>query len=292
MKILLLGNTGQLGWELERSLAPLGTVTALDYPEINLADAASLRQRVRQVAPQVIVNATAYTAVDRAEKETDLATAINAIGPGILAEEAAQLGAGLIHYSTDYVFDGTQDAPYIETDTPHPLNVYGHSKRAGEQAIEQVGGACLILRTAWVYSLRRDSFVTKVLQWARQQTSLKLVTDQISNPTWARMLAEITALLLAQGGPDLIPWLSEHRGLYHLAGDSFCSRFEWAQAILELDPRRGEQTIQEIIPALTSDFPAPAQRPLFSALDCRKFSEVFALRMPPWQASLKLAMNA
>ena len=291
MNILLLGNTGQLGWELQRTLAPLGQVAALDYPEVNLADAAGLRQIVRRLHPQVIVNATAYTAVDRAESETELAMAVNSRGPGILAEEAAALGAALLHFSTDYVFDGAKGSAYIETDIPNPLNVYGRSKWVGEQAVQQVGGAYLILRTSWVYSLRRDSFVTKVLKWARQQRTLRLVTDQVSNPTWARMLAEVTAQMLAMGGRDVVPWLTERRGLYHLAGDGYASRMEWAQAILRCDPHRDEQVIGDILPGQTDDFPSPACRPLFSALNCDHFFEVFGLRLPPWEIALRLAMT-
>jgi len=291
VNILLLGNTGQLGWELQRTLAPLGQVAALDYPEVNLADAAGLRQIVRRLHPQVIVNATAYTAVDRAESETELAMAVNSRGPGILAEEAATLGAALLHFSTDYVFDGAKGSAYIETDIPNPLNVYGRSKWVGEQAVQQVGGAYLILRTSWVYSLRRDSFVTKVLKWARQQRTLRLVTDQVSNPTWARMLAEVTAQMLAMGGRDVVPWLTERRGLYHLAGDGYASRMEWAQAILRCDPHRDEQVIGDILPGQTDDFPSPACRPLFSALNCDHFFEVFGLRLPPWEIALRLAMT-
>jgi dTDP-4-dehydrorhamnose reductase len=290
LRLLLLGNTGQLGWELQRTLAPLGEVIALDYPELNLGDPESVRPVVRAASPQVIVNATAYTAVDRAESEIDLAMAINARAPGVLAEEAQSLGAALIHFSTDYVFDGAKGAPYLETDAPNPLNIYGRSKLAGEQAIEDIGGACLVLRTSWVYSLRRDSFVTKALHWARQQKTLRLVTDQVGNPTWARMLAEITALLLARGDQQVVPWLSERAGLYHLAGDGYASRFDWGQAVLRLDPQRGDQVAEELLPALTADFVTPAQRPLFSALDCTKFQQTFGLKLPNWLSALQLAM--
>ena len=291
VKILLLGNTGQLGWELERSLAVLGTVTALDYPAINLADADSILPLVRQLQPQIIVNATAYTAVDRAESEPDLVMAINAIAPGLLAEAARELGAAFIHYSTDYVFDGRKGSPYTEADPPNPLGVYGQSKLAGEQAVLNSGAAALVLRTSWVYSLRRDSFVTKVLAWARQQPELRLVADQVSGPTWARALAEITALLLARSGSDPAGWLRERRGLYHLAGAGYCSRLEWGQAILRLDAHPEDQLTRSILPARTDDFPTPAQRPLFSALDCARFSDTFDLRLPDWQLALRLAME-
>lgn len=287
LKILLLGNTGQLGWELQRTLQPLGVVVALDYPEINMADAASIRKTVQEHRPEVIINATAYTAVDKAESEPELAEAINGTGPGVLAEEGRKLKAVLVHYSTDYVFDGTKGAPYMETDLPHPLNVYGESKLAGEQAIQSVDGAYLIMRTAWVYSMRRDSFVSKVLGWARQNETLRIVDDQISNPTWARILAETTALILGKG----IGTIEERKGLYHLAGSGYASRLEWAKEILELDPHRQEQTVKEIFPALTTDFPTPAQRPLFSALDCSRFGHVFDLVLPPWQKALRLVLD-
>lgn len=297
MRILLLGKTGQLGWELHRTLAPLGEVTALDYPEIDLSRPDSIRETLRQARPQVIFNATAYTAVDRAENEPDIAFAINGQAPGILAEEAQRLGAALIHYSTDYVFDGTKGSPYTEGDDPHPLSVYGRSKLAGEEAIAASGAAAITLRTAWVYSTRRDSFVTKTLQWARQNRTLRLVTDQISNPTWARMLAETSAHLLLLAPQSLSTpaaftgWLGERCGVYHLAGSGWASRKEWAEAVLRYDPKPAEQMVNEILPATTAEFPAPAGRPLFSALDCSRFTETFGLRLPPWEDSLRLAME-
>ena len=292
MRIILLGNTGQLGWELERSLAPLGDVIALDYPAINLANAENTRQVIRQLKPGLLINATAYTAVDRAEAEPELASAVNASGPACLSEEALRSGAAFIHFSTDYVFDGLKGSAYLEMDTPNPLGVYGRSKLAGEQAIQKTGGAYLILRTSWVYSLRHDSFVSKVLGWARQQPHLKLVTDQVSGPTWARMLAEITAQLIALGGMNPVAWLFERRGLYHLAGSGYCSRLEWGREILRLDPHKDEQVVHEVLPALTADFPTAARRPLFSALNNDHFTQVFGLRLPDWQSALRLSMQA
>jgi dTDP-4-dehydrorhamnose reductase len=293
VKILLLGKNGQLGWELQRTLAPLGSVIALDLEQLNLEDFGAVRRTIREAQPRVIVNASAYTAVDRAEGEPEKAFAINGRIPGILAEECAAVGAALIHYSTDYVFDGTKPAPYVETDQPNPLSVYGASKLAGEEAIQAAGGAYLILRTAWVYSLRTgpgglraDSFVTKVLQWASQDETLRIVDDQISNPTWARMLAEITSQVVAQGTGKVL----EQAGLYHLAGSGRASRFEWAQTILELDPDKADRTVKEILPALTTDFPTAAQRPSFSALNCELFESRFHLRLPDWKDALRLAM--
>ncbi|HJW89635.1 MAG TPA: dTDP-4-dehydrorhamnose reductase [Anaerolineales bacterium] len=289
-RILLLGKVGQLGWELQRALATLGQVQALDYPEINLVDSESLRPLIRAVRPQVIVNATAYTAVDRAEAEPQLAMAINARAPGVMAEEAAQVGAALLHFSTDYVFDGAKGSDYIEADRSNPLGVYGRSKLAGEQTIQDVGGVYLILRTSWVYSLRRDSFVNKVLEWSRSQPTLRIVSDQVSNPTWCRLLAEACGQLLALAGADPMTWLGERHGLYHLAGSGKASRLEWARAILANDPRREEQVVKELLPAKTSDFPTPAQRPLHSALNCDRFERTFNLRLPDWEDALRLAM--
>jgi dTDP-4-dehydrorhamnose reductase len=291
MRILLLGNTGQLGWELERSLGSLGDLTACDYPSLDLSDPKSLHPLFTECKPGLLVNATAYTAVDKAETEPGQAYAINAIAPGIMAEEALRHGAALIHYSTDYVFDGKKGSPYVETDQTAPLSVYGQSKLAGEEAIRQVGGAYLILRTSWVYSLRRDSFVSKVLGWARQQEIIKLVNDQVSGPTWARMLAEVTSQLVGLGREDLTAWFSQHHGLYHLAGSGYCSRFEWGAQILQLDPHKEQQLVRQLLPAATSEFPTPARRPLFSALNCDLFSNTFHLQLPEWKFALKLAME-
>jgi dTDP-4-dehydrorhamnose reductase len=292
LRILLIGKNGQLGWELQRCLAPLGEVVTYDYPEIDLGKPASLPGLVREVNPQVIVNAAAYTNVDKAESEAELARQINAVAPGVLAEEAKRLNAAFIHYSTDYVFDGRKGAPYVESDAPNPLNVYGKTKLEGEQAVQAVGGAYLILRTSWVYSMRQGGFVTKVLQWAREQDTLRVVDDQISSPTWARMLAEATALALAQGRDDPAGYIREKAGLYHLAGSGACSRYEWAQAILELDPKKSEHKVRKLLPAKSSQFPTPAKRPLVSVLDCGKFERTFYYSFPPWKYGLELAINS
>jgi len=224
--------------------------------------------------------------VDGAERQRERAFAINAIAPQIMAEQARGLGAALIHYSTDYVFEGTATAPYTEQDPPRPINVYGQSKLAGEDAVKAAGGAHLILRTAWLYSMRGNNFVTKVLSWARKHETLHIVDDQISNPTWARILAQLTAHVLERGDG----YLRERSGLYHLAGGGHASRFEWAQEILKHDPKPEEQKATEVLRAKTSDIPTPAQRPMFSALNCDRFAEVFGLRAPAWQQELKLAL--
>jgi dTDP-4-dehydrorhamnose reductase len=288
MRILLLARNGQLGWELNRTLLPLGDLTAVQTPEINFETPDSLVHLIREVKPAYIINAAAYTAVDQAETEQERAYKINAAAPGILAEEARRLNAILIHYSTDYVFDGRKGSVYSEEDQTNPVSVYGLSKLKGEQAIQAQGGNYFIFRTSWVYSLRqKGGFVNKVLQWSRQQTQMKMVTDQVGNPTWARMLAEITAFLLVRGDG----YLHERAGLYHLAGGGLASRYEWAEAILALDPNKSEQQTTELIPVQTSAFPAPAERPLYSALNCSKFERTFELSLPDWRTTLNLAMQ-
>lgn len=291
MRILLFGKYGQLGWELHRSLQGLGQVLAYDYPEIDFTVPSSLTRLVEDSRPQIVINAAAYTEVDKAESEAERAKLINAEAPGLLAEICRNMGAALIHYSTDYVFDGKKGTPYTESDSPHPLNVYGQTKLEGEQAILQAGGTNLIFRTAWVYSMRRDRFVSNVLSWAHSQHEMRIVEDQVSNPTWARVLAEITAQLIAKAGPDLLPWLSERHGLYHLAGWGFASRLDWAKAILQNDPSQSQQIVQRVLPARSAEFPTTAIRPLFSALNCRKFERTFAVRLPDWELALCLAME-
>jgi len=282
MKILLLGNTGQLGWELNRTLLTLGDLVALDYPQIDMANPDNIRSLVRTHQPDLIVNATAYTDVDKAESQPDLAMAINGTGPGILAEEAKRLGGGLIHYSTDYVFDGTKGEPYTEEDEPNPINVYGETKLAGEKAVQAVGGAYLIFRTSWVYSLRRPCFVTKVLKWAREQETLRIVDDQIGSPTWARTLAEATAQVIAQGRGESVAYIREKKGLYHLAGGGSCSRYEWARAILEMDPNSGNLSVT-VVRAKSKEFTTPADRPQISMLINTKVEKMFYLTVSTWR---------
>ena len=289
-KILQIGTKGQLGWELLRTCAPLGEVIALDYPDVDLSNSTGLRELVRSVKPDIIINAAAYTNVDKAESEPELARAINATGPGVLAEEAKKIHAVLVHYSTDYVFDGTKGSPYVETDQPNPLNVYGQTKLEGEQAIAASGCVNLVLRTSWVYSMRQGGFVTKVLQWAREQEVMRVVDDQISSPTSARMLAEITALILAQGRNDVYGYLSEKGGLYHCAGSGSCSRYEWAEKILELDPQKEEQVVRQLERASSNEFSVPADRPMISVLNNAKMEKMFGLRLPPWEVGLRLTI--
>jgi len=288
VKILLLGNTGQLGWELNRTLLTLGEITALDFPQLNMADPENIRTIVRESRPNLIVNATAYTNVDKAESEIDLALAINGSGPGVLAQEAKNIGAALIHYSTDFVFDGKKGTPYTEQDQPNPIDAYGRTKLAGETAIQEVGSNYLIFRTSWVYSTRRPCFVTKVLEWAKTRTELRVVDDQVSTPTWARTLAEASAQVIAQGKSDPLAYLKENRGLYHLTDGGFCSRFEWAREIIRLAGLSERVTVQ---PAKSIEFPTPAVRPEFSALECAYFEQSFDLLLPNWREVLPIVMG-
>jgi len=291
-KILLLGKIGQLGFELQRSLSPLGKLIAIDYPDIDFTKPLSLAPQILALKPDIIVNAVAYTNVDKAEQETDLANTINGTACEIIAKAAHQMHVPFVHFSTDYVFDGTKGGAYLETDTVNPINAYGKSKLMGEQVIQEFGANYLILRTSWLYSSRRDNYVLKVLRWARSKKIMRVVDDQIGSPTSARMLAEITALALGmvkQAGDD---WLHERQGIYHLAGDGEASRFEFAKAIIALDPKREEQIVSELQPAKSVEFPLPAQRPANTSLNCDKFERAFSLRMPPWKEALQLELES
>jgi dTDP-4-dehydrorhamnose reductase len=288
-RILLIGKIGQVGWELTRTLAPLGQLVCVDYPEIDLADGASIRQWVRDTAPQVIVNAAAYTAVDKAETETDFCQKINGVAPGILAEEAKRLGALLVHYSTDYVFDGVKTEPYVEDDPPNPLGVYGRSKLAGDQAIRQVDGQHLIFRLCWVYGARGHNFMLTMMRLAREREKLRVVRDQIGCPTWSRMIAEATTLALQQvlGAQDP----GAFTGTYHLAASGQTSWHGFAESIVALMPQTGKrcQTVEAIG---ASEYRTPARRPACSVLSCARLQRTFGLRLPDWEESLKRVMEA
>jgi len=287
VNILLTGVKGQVGWELQRSLASLGEVVAVDREDMDLADAAAIHTKVRELAPRVIVNPAAYTAVDRAESEPEGARLINAVAPGILAEAALRCGAILVHYSTDYVFDGSKDSAYLEDDAPHPLNVYGATKLAGEAAIRAAGVRHLILRTSWVYGLRGGNFLLTMQRLMRERTELKIVDDQIGAPTWSRLIAEATAQILAQclsparGADRPEPW-----GTYHLTCGGETSWYGFAAAIAELG---GYPTRLTPIPSL--DYPTPARRPANSRLDNAKLARVFGLRLPHWRKALALCLD-
>lgn len=289
-KILQVGKIGQLGWELLRTCAPLGEVVALDYPDVDLSDSTGLRELVRSVNPDIIINAAAYTNVDKAESEPEKARAINATGPGVLAEEAKKANAILVHYSTDYVFDGTKGSPYVETDQPNPINVYGQTKLEGEQTVASSGCSYLVLRSSWIYS-RHSGFVAKVLEWARTQEVIRIVDDQISSPTPARLMAEITASLISKIDTNPESWMQERKGIYHCACNGYCSRYEWAKEVLRLSSNSHRLPGQVLLPALTSDFSTPAQRPLRSRLDSSIFEATFGMKIPHWLDALEIAME-
>jgi len=290
MKVVLIGKNGQLGWELQRALPSLGDLISLGREDLDILDYHAIQGIISQLKPNLVINASAYTEVDLAETQVETATNINAIAPGIMAEVARKTKSVFIHYSTDYVFDGKKNTPYTEADSTNPLNVYGKSKLQGERFIEQTGDAYLIFRTSWVYSMRGNSFVNKVLSWARKNKTLKIVNDQVSSPTWARSLAEITTQLLAKNSTNLLDAIGERHGIYHLTANGYTSRYEWAKSIIAHDSKRTEQVVQTIEPVLSDEFPTPAIRPLFSALNCEKFIKTFDLHPPNWEKALSQAM--
>lgn len=276
MKILLTGRNGQVGWELQKTLAPLGEVTALGRAELDLLDAARIGEALRAANPDVIVNAAAYTAVDKAESERDLAFAVNAVAPGVLAEEAKRSGALLVHYSTDYVFDGSKGSPYTETDPTCPINAYGQSKLAGEMAIRSSGCRFLILRTSWVYAERGQNFLLAILRKARSARELRVVADQIGAPTSAGLVARATAVAMARTveAPEL-------SGLYHVTAKGETSWHGFAQAIVS-----AAGIDVDVIPIQSSEYPSAARRPAYSVLDSTRFAQVFGFDLPGWSADL------
>jgi dTDP-4-dehydrorhamnose reductase len=283
VRILLTGANGQVGWELQRALAPLGEIAAVDMAHLDLANSDAVRARVRELRPEVIVNAAAYTAVDRAESEPELARAVNAVAPGVLAKEAKRLDAILVHYSTDYVFDGEKAGPYTEDDTPNPLSEYGRSKLDGERGIAASGCRHLTLRTSWVYGTRGKNFLLTMLQAARERRALRVVDDQIGAPTWCREIADATATALAR--PDLAAPGAD--GLFHLSAGGFTSWFGFARTIFDSPDfaRLGiARPALEAIP--TSAYPTPARRPRNSRLNCSRLTDRAAIRLAPWDEAL------
>ncbi len=274
--ILLTGAAGQLGFELNRLLPAHGEVEARNRAALDLADADAVAATVRRVKPQIIVNAAGYTAVDRAESEPALADAINARAPAILAGEANRLGALLIHYSTDYVFDGTSAEPYREEDRANPLNVYGRSKLAGERAIAAAGGAHLILRTSWIYGWHGQNFLLTMKRLAATRDELRVVADQFGVPNWSRVLAEATASLIGRGAAAL----AKKSGIYHLSGGGRASWFDFARAIFD-DPDH-----PRVVPITTAEYPTPARRPASAVLATSKLKDTFGIALPDWRQTL------
>lgn len=282
MKILITGQHGQVSLALQQRLQDLGELIVLGRDQLDLADVDQIRQQVRAQHPDLIINAAAHTAVDQAESEADVAFAINAIAPGVLAEEAEALGIPLIHYSTDYVFDGNKPAPYTEADTPNPLGVYGQSKLAGEQAIAAVGGEYLVLRTSWVYSNHGKNFLLTMQRLLQEKPHLRIVADQIGAPTWAGTIANSTRALIDrwQAGK------AGEWGIYHLTAQGETSWFDFAAAIAE-QLRAGGTACAELEAIPSSAYPTPAKRPLNSRLDCSRLQQQWQVSQPQWQDALR-----
>jgi dTDP-4-dehydrorhamnose reductase len=290
-RILVFGRIGQVGWELRHKLACLGQVTAVDYPEIDFSKPDSIRAAVRAAQPAVLINAAAYTAVDKAEGEPELATTINGTGPGVIAEEAKRLGSLLVHYSTDYVFDGTKLGAYVETDVPNPLNVYGKTKLAGDEAIQAVGGDFLILRTSWVYGARGNNFLLTMLRLARERSELRIVDDQIGAPTSSECIAQATAGILAQLIAPAGGGLDGRSGIYNLTSAGETSWFGFAKALLTQSAATFGFTVPSLVPIRTGDYPRPARRPANSGLSCQRLAETFGIMMPSWEDALSLVLE-
>ena len=289
--ILLTGKTGQVGWELQQSLAHVGNVIAPSRATMNLANADSIVATIRDIKPDVIVNAAAYTDVDKAETEADVAMAINGLAPGIMAEEARRIGAMFIHFSTDFVFDGAKTTPYEENDPPNPLNVYGHTKLAGESAIQECGGNAVIFRTAWVYGLRGRNFLRTILQKAAEHQDIRVVEDQFGAPTWSRMIAQTTAQILAK--PSDANGIAP--GIYHLTAAGSTSRFQFAQCILDEAQRRERYTHLDpakIIPITSPQWLSAVRRPRNSVLSVRKLETALGLTLPHWKTLLSQCLTS
>jgi dTDP-4-dehydrorhamnose reductase len=293
-KILLTGVTGQVGWELQKSLMNLGEVIPVSrhvnnshlYMDLSKPD--SIRQVIREIQPDLIINPGAYTAVDKAESEPELAMAVNGIAPGIIAEEAKLIGAGVIHYSTDYVFDGKSSKPYTEIDQPEPQNIYGKTKLAGEKAIQAIAVPHLIIRTSWVYGLRGKNFLMTMLKLAKEREELKVVDDQVGSPTWSRLIAESTAQILSLGKYNFQDFFHNNSGTYHLTSTGQTSWYDFAKAIFEVVPNRNQYKLQNLVAIPTFEYPTPTKRPAFSTLNTAKVSQTFGLVLPNWRENLEL----
>jgi len=285
-KILIFGRVGQVGWELRHKLACLGQVSSVDFPEIDFSKPGTIRDAIRAAEPNVIVNAAAYTAVDKAEATPEPAWALNATGPAVIAEEAKRLGAVMVHYSTDYVYDGSKQGPWVETDAPGPLNVYGKTKLAGDEAIAAAGGDYLILRTSWVYGARGANFLLTMLRLAKERPELRIVDDQAGSPTTSECIAQATADILAQVLSPRGEGMAGRSGVYHLTNSGATTWFGFAKAFLSRLP-----ACPKLAPITTSEYPVPAKRPVNSVLSCERLAETFGVRMPSWEHALELVLE-
>jgi dTDP-4-dehydrorhamnose reductase len=285
-KILIFGRVGQIGWELRHKLACMGKVQSVGLPEVDFSKPETIRDAIRAAEPTVIVNAAAYTAVDKAEAAPEPAWAINATGPGVIAEEAKRLGSLLVHYSTDYVYDGSKDGAWVEADAPNPLNVYGKSKLAGDEAIAAVGGNYLILRTSWVYGPRGSNFLLTMLRLAKERSELRIVNDQTGSPTTSECIAQATADILAQVLAPAGGGLAGRSGVYHLTSAGATTWFGFAKAFLSK-----QASCPVLTPIPSSSYPVPAKRPVNSVLSCERLAETFGVRLPAWEHALDLVLE-
>jgi dTDP-4-dehydrorhamnose reductase len=291
MRILLTGKNGQVGWELNRSLSRLGSIFAMGRDDMDLSKPETLRPVIQDIRPDIIINAAAYTAVDKAESEPELAMTVNGIAPGVIAEEAKKIGATVIHYSTDYIFDGKAKSPYKEEDATCPLSIYGKSKLAGEQAVTQVGISHIIFRTSWVYSLRGSNFLITMQKLAQTRKQIKVVDDQTGAPTSARAIAEGTAHILGQGlkAGTTKPPVFSHPGVFHMSCSGETNWFGFAKIILRLS---GLSEGTEVAPISTCEYPTPAARPKYSLLSNIKLNQVFHHEMPKWKDALQECLSS
>jgi dTDP-4-dehydrorhamnose reductase len=292
LRILITGPDGQVGWECRRSLQALGRVHCAGRAQLDLCQPDGIRALVRELAPDVIVNAAAYTAVDRAESEPVLAHAVNAAAPAVLAEEAMRLGASLVHLSTDYVFDGTKAEPYIESDACNPVSVYGRTKLAGEQAILATGAPAIVLRTSWVYAMRGHNFLRTIARLAREREELRIVDDQWGAPTWARSIAEGIAAIVARAGTDratIAQSFLERGGIFHLTAAGRTTWYRFAERLLDRihDPDR---RLRRLVPIPSVEYPTPARRPANSTLDGTRLAQTWGVALPEWDVALDLAV--
>lgn len=283
MKILITGKNGQLGYELTEKFSRMHEVIALDRSELDLSQPDQITQKVRDIKPDLILNAAAYTAVDLAEKEADLAVAINGIAPGVLADEANRLDVPIIHYSTDYVFDGSASVPYKENDATAPLGIYGKSKLAGEIAVASTAKQFLIMRVSWLYGNRRQNFMLTMLRLMRERENLSVVSDQIGSPTWVRLVANTTERALNLLSSKATLEIAD--GLYHAAASGVTSWHGFASAILA-NTNDAERRVQNIRAIATSEYPTPAKRPAYSVLNCSKIETALGVKMPTWNSQL------
>jgi dTDP-4-dehydrorhamnose reductase len=295
LNIVVVGRSGQIAWELQRLLKGLGPVTAIGRPEIDLTNPGSVRPAIRELKPGVLVNAAAYTAVDRAEAEPELAMAVNAEAPRVMAEEAKRLNALFVTYSTDYVFDGRKTSPYTESDVTNPLSVYGASKLAGDRAIEAVGGAHLIFRTSWVYGPRGKNFLLSMMKAAAERDQLRVVDDQIGAPTSSRDIAQATLQIIQRvvDGDGGAHRLGERRGIYNMTSQGSVSWYGFTATIIEEMRRRGlnQGHLAKVAPIPTSEYPTAATRPENSRLSGEKMSQTFGVKLPDWKTSLLTVME-